>query len=395
MKTIASISTLLFMIGLTVSQAADTPALASVAAAQDILNKANDATNAYDWAAAVKFWALPYLANDKVIQTESDAVAVLQDYNKTIVSSTSRILNVLDKKLITPYLPDVAKPYAASADLIALVEETDTPKSGDPVDYTYAQMFRIVDGRLHGFASVNDPIGGIVDSGDKKRIAGDNKGAIAIYDTAISLAPNDAEPYNMRGFSHEDLSDYASASADFSKAVEFAPTDSIYRYNLAAALMKLNQDGPALDQINESIRLDPKNIDAFMDRGRLRDKQGDYKDAIADYEKAVSIPPPYPTSYNVEGWQVSEQAVIDTLLGDAKMKVKDFAGAAGAYGAAIDESTKFPLAYEGRAKARAAMSDTAGADQDNATAKQIRADPNKFPTVTGKEILKSFLNWFQ
>jgi tetratricopeptide (TPR) repeat protein len=118
----------------------------------------------------------------------------------------------------------------------------------------------------------------------------------------------------------------------------------------------------------------------------LRDKQGDFKNAVADFTKAAKIPPPYRTNYKIDDWYVSERALIYKWMGDTKMKMKDYAGAAAAYSNAIDESPKFPQAFEGRAQARAGLDDAAGADQDKAKAEQIREDPDKAPSLLGKDM---------
>jgi tetratricopeptide (TPR) repeat protein len=367
----------------------------SFKSAQQLLDKIDGATDAQDWQGAAACCSVPYLSGDNVILTGQNLADSLQDWNKLIVSSTCRVLGALDKTQITQYLPDIAKQYAADADLIVRIHEVDRQKDGKVLDLVWGGFFRTINGRLLMTAGIDDPVGMIVDKGDTKRFAGDQPEAIAIYNLAIKVAPDDAEAYNMRAFSHEDQSDYAAANADFAKAVEFSPQDSIYRENLADSLSKLGKDDDANKEFSEAIRLDPANIDAFMDRGRMRDKQGDLKGAVADFSQALSIPPPYPTSYNIEGWMISQQALIYKFLGDSKMEQKDFTNAAAAYTTAINVCPKYPQAYEARAKAKAALNDTAGSDQDIATAKQIRADPNKFPTLTAKDIVRTFTNWFK
>ena len=51
-------------------------------------------------------------------------------------------------------------------------------------------------------------------------------GAIADFDEAIKLDPNDATAYNNRGSAKEKLGDYASASADFDQAIKLDPNNA-------------------------------------------------------------------------------------------------------------------------------------------------------------------------
>jgi tetratricopeptide (TPR) repeat protein len=385
-KLLFSLVALLIAAPITTARAGDTQNAISVASAEDLLDRGNQATDANDWPGDAALCSLPYLSGSNVLQTEQELEEGARDQNKTITSSSCRILSVLDKTTLLAYLPDVEKKFATDADLIVRVAEKDKSRDGKGIRYIWAGFIRKINGELRITGAIDDPIETIVDAGDAKRFAGDQAGAIDIYNAAIRIAPDYADAYNMRGFSHEDELDYASARVDFAKAVELSPKDSIFRNNLAEALEKLNQDGAAIEQFGEAIRLDPQNISAFMDRGKLRDKQGDFKNAVADFTKAAKIPPPYRTNYKIDDWYVSERALIYKWMGDTKMKMKDYAGAAAAYSNAIDESPKFPQAFEGRAQARAGLDDAAGADQDKAKAEQIREDPDKAPSLLGKDM---------
>jgi tetratricopeptide (TPR) repeat protein len=81
--------------------------------------------------------------------------------------------------------------------------------------------------------------------------------AIADYDAAIRLNPNDSRAYGNRGLTYGDKGDYDRAIADFS----------------------------------EAIRLDPNNADAYNGRGIAHGHQGDYDRAISDYDEALRLQP--------------------------------------------------------------------------------------------------------
>jgi tetratricopeptide (TPR) repeat protein len=229
---------------------------------------------------------------------------------------------------------------------------------------------------LPGFTTDLDQL---IEKGNKQRFAGDQDGAIVLYNQAIALAPFDAQPYNMRGFSEQEKKDFGKAVADFREAVRLEPNDSIYRNNLANALLKHGEPDLAAVEYNEALRLDPENIVAYMDRGRLRIRRADYAGAIGDLTKAASIKPPYPTVYQFDEGPIDELALIYQLLADAKLKSKDYEGAIAAYTRAISQTGKFSAAFEGRATAEEALGNTDGAKEDRATARQIKDNPNKKP----------------
>jgi tetratricopeptide (TPR) repeat protein len=224
----------------------------------------------------------------------------------------------------------------------------------------------------------------LLEQGNQKRFAGDQDGAIVLYNRAILLSPEDPYAYTMRGFSHEEKGDHESAYKDFKKAVELAPRGSIYHNNLGNILIKLGKPEDAMSKYGEAIRLDPNNIQAYFDRAKLRHDQGDDNGAMDDLKKASTIKPPIPFIYDIEGWQIDQRALIYKLLGDSKLKFKDYKGAVEDYTKALEETPKYPHAYEGRAEAKDGLGDSKGSVEDRAKAKQIRDDPNKIPTMPRK-----------
>ena len=90
-----------------------------------------------------------------------------------------------------------------------------------------------------------------------KRALKDTKDAIADFDEAIKLQPEEANGYNNRGVAKAQLNDFAGAIADFNKA----------------------------------IKLQPDNARAYNNRGIAKAKLEDYEAAIADYDKALQLDP--------------------------------------------------------------------------------------------------------
>jgi tetratricopeptide (TPR) repeat protein len=84
----------------------------------------------------------------------------------------------------------------------------------------------------------------------------DNQGAIADYNEAIRLNPNDAVAYYNRGNAKSDLGDNQGAIADY----------------------------------NEAIRLNPNDAEAYYNRGVVKSDLGDNQGAIADYNLSSRSP---------------------------------------------------------------------------------------------------------
>lgn len=93
--------------------------------------------------------------------------------------------------------------------------------------------------------------------GNYKMDACDYAEAIANFDRALALAPNNSDAYHSRGIAKDGQGDYAGAIADFDRAIALAPDDA----------------------------------DIYHNRGVTKAEQGDYSGAIADYDRVIALDP--------------------------------------------------------------------------------------------------------
>ncbi|MDE2787809.1 MAG: tetratricopeptide repeat protein [Chloroflexota bacterium] len=93
--------------------------------------------------------------------------------------------------------------------------------------------------------------------GTYKMDACDYAEAIANFDRAITLEPDNPDAYHSRGIAKDGQGDYAGAVADFDHA----------------------------------IALDPDDADIYHNRGVAKAEQGDYAGAIADYDRVIALDP--------------------------------------------------------------------------------------------------------
>lgn len=158
--------------------------------------------------------------------------------------------------------------------------------------------------------------------------------ALADFDKAIELEPNDPLSYTMRGYAHYHFEKYPQALKDWDKALQI---DSAYlqayllRYlyhshvlkdkKLALSdlnkAIKLNPDKPlgysmrslfylfdeerydlALSDINKAIELDPNAGHHYSSRGYIYLKLEDYQRAIEDFNRCLELDPKLYTVYH-------------------------------------------------------------------------------------------------
>ena len=153
--------------------------------------------------------------------------------------------------------------------------------------------------------------------------------------------------------------DYDKAIADYSEAIRLDPKDVLaYIYRAVAYQGKGDYDN-AIGDCDEAIRLDPKNAKGYSTRGFVYNAKGDYEKAIADYSEALRLDPKNAKGYDTRGLAYEAKSDYDKAIAD--------------YDEAIRLDPKDPKAYEIRGAAYHDRGDydKAIADYDEA----IRLDP--------------------
>lgn len=166
---------------------------------------------------------------------------------------------------------------------------------------------------------------------------------------------------------------YAESADAYRALVAKDPNDGALRASLAGALGAMGRYDEALDQINEAIKLQPLNPEAYHNRAVIHERKGDVGAAVADYETALRYSPQYePARASLRRLQGSDKVFEPKT--DAEKRAYALADQAsqaarrGAYAEAmkkLDEAQKiaprFALVYQYRSNVAYLMGDRAGA----------------------------------
>lgn len=165
---------------------------------------------------------------------------------------------------------------------------------------------------------------------------GEVTNAVDVADRAVSIFPRDAEILVVRGAAYTLVGETAKARADFKAAIKTSPLygpprfflavseyrdgnyslacdeisqalrmgvkDSDLYYLLAEAMLRLDpaNSQKAMVELNRSVAMNPRQVQALSLRGKLRLQQHDLKDAVSDLELAHQIDPASPSAtYNL------------------------------------------------------------------------------------------------
>jgi len=202
------------------------------------------------------------------------------------------------------------------------------------------------------------------------------KDALAKYQEAISIKPDDSYAYFQSAYVKSELGDKQGAIADYNEAIRLKPdyADAYYNRGLEKYSLERSELGDkqgVIADYNEAIRLKPDYADAYYNRGLANHARSfanyntdlgksDNQRAIADYTEAIRLKPDYADAYDNRG--------------NAKSALGDKQGAITDYNEAIRLKPDDALAYVSRGNAKSELGDKQGAIADYNEA--IRLNPD-------------------
>jgi tetratricopeptide (TPR) repeat protein len=141
----------------------------------------------------------------------------------------------------------------------------------------------------------------------------------------------------IRGREHRTRSRYEDSLADYSAAVELAPTLSRAYAGRASTYAMQENFGAALADFDRAIALNPLHARAFANRGYVHRMTGRYAEALADYDRAIALDPHYP-------WAVTGRGQVHGMLGRYREALAD-------YNRVLESTPNYARAIAGRGQA--------------------------------------------
>ncbi len=138
--------------------------------------------------------------------------------------------------------------------------------------------------------------------------------AIASYDKALEIKPEDDVTWKNRGVALGKLGRLEEAIVSFDKALKFNPDLHEAWYNRGLALGNLGRVEEAIASFDKALEIKPDLHGASYNRGVALDNLGRLEEAIASFDKALEIQPDYHEAWNNRGLALGKLGSLEEAI---------------------------------------------------------------------------------
>ncbi|MCA6115658.1 tetratricopeptide repeat protein [Bradyrhizobium sp. WSM 1738] len=232
---------------------------------------------------------------------------------------------------------------------------------------------------------------------DRASLAVRINGCTAFIDSGQGTTTALAIAYNNRGNAHTAKGDLDRALQDFDQSIKLDPSSAKTFNNRGAAYLRKGEYDLAIQALDQAIKLNPNYARAFVNRAAVYLKKNEYDRAARDYDEAIRLQPNLEAALSGRCWTRailgSLQTALQTALEDCNKVLQSWPNDAATYdsralihlkmgreAAAIEDFSaalrfdpKLASALYGRGLARLKRGDKTGGDADISAAKMIQA----------------------
>lgn len=207
---------------------------------------------------------------------------------------------------------------------------------------------------------------------------------------AMEFRPDRQLLFYRRGQIYSRRKEYQAAISDYSKALQWSPTNYLY-IGRAKAYADSGNMSAAINDLDEALKLDPKDARVFYERGVVYATNKKHDQAIAELTRAIEMSPRYTSAYFYRGYVYILKEQWDLVIADSSKAIelgsvnaaaynnrgvgyyrtKQYALAIADYSKAIELAPNTALYYRNRANSYEASDEKERAKADRQKADEI------------------------
>ncbi len=200
--------------------------------------------------------------------------------------------------------------------------------------------------------------------------------ALASYDSALTVRPNDAVALYNRGCALHELKRFEEALASYDRALTVRPDPQVL-LSRGVALHELKRFAEALASYDRALIVRPDYAEAHFNRGNTLRELKRLEEALASYDRALKVRPDYTKALFNRGITLHELRRFDEALVsyDRALKVRpDYAEAHNSRGNILKELKRFEEALASYDRALKVRPDYADAHCNEALCRLLIGD---------------------
>ena len=162
----------------------------------------------------------------------------------------------------------------------------------------------------------------LISLGGAKIYKGDYQGAIADYNLALQINPNNPDIYYQRGIAYFNLNNTKAALDDFNQVIRLNPKNYRGYVGRGNAYGNKKEYDRAIADFNQALKLNSNYAKAYIGRGNAYYYKGDYNSALVNQNQALKLDPNDAAAYNGRGWAYYAKGDYDRAIADQNQALK-------------------------------------------------------------------------
>jgi tetratricopeptide (TPR) repeat protein len=198
-------------------------------------------------------------------------------------------------------------------------------------------------------------------------------GCTALIESRVESPTTVAIAHNNRGNAYTAKQEYDRAIQDYDESLKLNPEYARAFNNRGAAYHKKGEDDRAIEDFDRSIQINPKYAEAFANRAEAYQSKGEYNRAGQDYDEAIRLQPTtLKAVWNGRCWNRAILGELQGALADCNEAIR------------WEPNVPAPLDSRGFTYLKMGQWDSAIADYSSA----LRLDPKLAPSLYGRGLAK-------
>jgi tetratricopeptide (TPR) repeat protein len=144
--------------------------------------------------------------------------------------------------------------------------------------------------------------------------------ATGLKETIIDL--KQAEAYNLQGETNISRNQFNNAIKDFSRAININPKYVDALINRGSAYAQLGRFNDALEDLNEALKYEKKDAELYNKRGEIFLQSNLFDQAIKDFSSAIVLNPMFSDAFLNRGRAYSEKGMPEEAMNDFNQAIK-------------------------------------------------------------------------